>query len=161
MAGSLSYYNKDYPKIRLGRMKYGMRIGVIFYLAVFLVLPALINDSYGGSHIGVGDEYVPAEVLLYPTTDDINLSGKNYLEFRWIRTDLARTDYFDFRLYKGYNTVQSSLIFKKQFSSNVFPIEIPASLFENGQVYSWVLVQVFFDGRKGDKSFSSFKIINK
>lgn len=142
-------------------IKYGVIATTIICLGVFLFFPAFIRGSYCGMRIGGGSGYIPAEVLLYPTTDDIDLSGKDSLEFRWIRTDLAVTDYFDLRLYKGYDTVESNLIFKKQFSSSIYPIEIPASLFEKGQVYSWVLRQVLYDGRKGDKSFSSFKIINK
>jgi len=142
-------------------MKKRIGIATIIYLTAFLVLSVFISSSYSGVRLGAGFEPVPGEKLLYPTTNDISLTGKDYLEFRWLRTDLEKTDYFDFRLYKGYNTVESSRIFKKRFSSDVYPIEIPASLFEKGQVYSWVLVQVFYDGRKGDKSASSFKIINK
>lgn len=139
----------------------GRIIAAIICLVLFSVSPAFIRNSYSRINLGIGIESVPGQTLLYPTIGDIDLSGKDYLEFRWIRTDLAGTDYFDFRLYKGYNTVESNLILKKQFPSNTFPIEIPASTFEKGQVYSWVLVQVFLGGRKGDKSFSSFKIINK
>jgi len=104
---------------------------------------------------------ISGPTLLYPITDNIVLSGKDYLEFKWIRYYFVQTEYFDFRLYKGYNTIAANLIFKQKFTSNEYPISIPKALFEENQVYTWVLVLLFYDGRKSDKSFSSFKIIKK
>jgi hypothetical protein len=99
--------------------------------------------------------------FLSPTTNDIALAGKDYLEFKWIRARFVETDYFDFRLYKGYNTTEPNLILKQKIPSDTYPIRVPATLFENNQVYTWVLVQVFINGQKSSVSFSSFKIIKK
>jgi hypothetical protein len=104
---------------------------------------------------------MPGPKLLSLVTDDIDLSGKENLEFKWMMDGLAKTDYFDFRLYKGYATTAANLIFKQRFSVHEYPIKIPASQFEAGRVYTWVLVQVFLGGEKSDKSFSAFKIIKK
>lgn len=100
-------------------------------------------------------------MLFSPVTEDIDLNGKVTLEFKWWRVELPWTDRFIFKLYKGYNTTASNLILKQEYSWTEYPIKIPASQFEENQVYTWVLVQVFNGGRKSDKSFSSFKIIKK
>lgn len=105
--------------------------------------------------------FFPGPKLLSPTTEDVDLSGKDQLEFRWERTNLVVTQYFDFRLYKGYDTVEGTRILQQDFSTDNYPITIPSSSFETGQVYTWVLRQVFLNGDKSDKSWSSFKIIGK
>lgn len=129
----------------------------------FVSFSVFYSISYAGMGIfGRGSlDFMPGPRLLSPLTDDIDLSGKENLEFKWMTGDLIRTDYFDFRLYKGYNTTARNLIFKQRFSVHEYPIKIPASQFKPGQVYTWVLVQVFIGGQKSDKSFSSFKITKK
>jgi hypothetical protein len=106
-------------------------------------------------------DFFPGSYLLYPVTDHIDLAGKEYLEFKWERGALAFTDCFDFRIYKGYDTVGANLIFKQRFSPAEYPVKVPSSMFEINQVYTWVLVQVFTSGQKSDRSHSSFKIIKK
>ncbi len=138
-----------------------IKITVISSIVLCLALFIFTYSSYGELYGGRRPDFITAPRLLYPIADNINLGGKDYLEFRWILTDLVRTDYFDFRLYKGYNTTGPNLIFKKRYSANELPIRIEASLFEVNQVYTWTLVQVFNSGYKGDKSYSPFKIINK
>lgn len=130
-------------------------------IVISLGILVLFCGAYNPAFALKRNDFIPAEWLLYPVTDHIDLSGKDYLEFRWTRTDLVMTDHFDFRLYKGYNTLESNLIFKQGFPADIYPIQVPSSQFEKNQVYTWVLVQVFFDGRKGDKAFSSFRIIKK
>jgi hypothetical protein len=134
---------------------------IIIYLALFSILSIFVSDSYCDTWFRGDPQSIAGPILLYPITDDIVLSGKDYLEFKWIRNYFVQTEYFDFRLYKGYNTTAANRIFKQSFSSNEYPIRIPVALFEENQVYTWVLVLVFYDGRKSDKSFSSFKIIKK
>ena len=102
---------------------------------------------------------IPGPELSYPVTDNISLEGKDFLEFRWKRFNITRIDYFEFKLYKGYKTVESTLIFKQRFPGEMYPIRIPAGQFETNQVYTWSLRQAFMNGEKSDRSFSSFKII--
>jgi len=133
----------------------------IIYLVLFSILSVFASVAYCDTWPRDDFRSMPGPTLLYPITDNIVLSGKDYLEFKWIRTYFVQTGYLDFRLYKGYNTTAANRIFKQKFSSNEYPIRLPAALFEEGQVYTWVLVQISFDGTKSDKSFSSFKIIKK
>lgn len=136
------------------------KIALITCLAVLSVLfisSRVYSYMRGAAIYG----YAPAPKLLSPTTEDVDLGGKEQLAFRWERVDIISTQYFDFRLYKGYDTIEDNRIFKQNFSTDVYPVNIPSSTFETGQVYTWVLRQVFLNGLKSDKSWSSFKVIAK
>jgi len=103
----------------------------------------------------------PGPDLFYPIADDIDLKGAPYLEFKWRRSDFVYTRSYDFRLYKGYQTVASSLILKRIITTDEYPFKVESLVFDPGQVYTWVLRQITLNGRKSDKSFSSFKVIKK
>ncbi len=136
-------------------------ISAVISLVCLLGMPRFVPDVYAGMLARRGVNFIPAPRLLYPVTDDIALAQKDSLEFRWARNGIIDTESFDFRIYKGYNTTADNLIFKQMFSADVYPIKVPASLFENGQVYTWVLIRIVMGGQKSDKGFSSFKIISK
>lgn len=140
-------------------MKQRLKLAIL--LVFFVVLLVFSSTAYSRSLIFDTDDFAPAPTLLYPTADDIVLTGKEYLEFRWERVNPVTTDHFNFKLYKGYNTTADNLVFKQEFVADVYPIKLPVSQFEEGQVYTWVLVQVFLEGKKSDKGHSSFKIAKK
>ncbi len=121
-------------------------------------LPAVAGALNGISSKGLFN-FLSAPWLLAPVTDSINLTGKEFLEFKW-KPDLSvNTDYYDFRLYKGYNMLASTLILKQRVNANEFSFKVNTATFENGQVYTWSLRRVILSGEKSDKSFSSFKVI--
>jgi len=134
---------------------------IIIYLALFLFISVFARTSYCETFLKEESNTIPGPVLLSPTTKDIVLSGRDYLEFTWERTSFTRTNYFDFRVYKGFSATDNRQVFKQKCTWSDYPPRLPASLFEENQVYSWMLIQVFTDGKKSDKSFSSFKIIKK
>ena len=128
--------------------------GAVFIIAAFFARPAYCAKN-------TGFYYEAGPMLLSPVTENIVLTGKEFLEFKWWRVELVWTDHMIFKLYKGYNTTLPNLILKKEAGAFDYPIKIPASQFEENQVYTWVIQQVFTGGRKSDKSFSSFTIIKK
>ena len=138
------------------RIKMALVVRVSLFTMLFILIRPLCTSAKNTGFIGEA-----GPMLFYPVTNNIDLAGKEYLGFRWWRVDLVWTDHFIFKLYKGYNTTAPNLILKQNISSAEYPIKIPASQFELNQVYTWVMVQVFNNGRKSDKSFSSFKIIKK
>lgn len=142
-------------------MKNRIKPILLIYLIFLLILFIFTPYSYSRMYTSRNSEFIPGVRLVYPTTDDIVLAGKDYLEFRWERINSATIDHYDFRLYKGYNATADNLILKQNFPSDTYPIQIPASQFEEGQVYTWSLMQVLYGGGKSDRSFSSFKIIKK
>jgi len=102
----------------------------------------------------------PEPRLIYPISDKVILTGKDFLEFRWWN-DFIGIEHYEFKLYKGYNMYASDLIYKQSLPSRASSIKIKSELFEDGQVYTWSLIQVSFGGQKSDKSFNSFKVIKK
>jgi hypothetical protein len=132
--------------------------------AVLLILILLFSGppSVTTALNGIGSRglfnFIPAPWLLEPASDSVNLAGKESLEFKW-KPDLSvNTDYYDFRLYKGYDMLASTLILKQRVTSNEFSFKIKSDIFETGQTYTWSLRRVILSGEKSDRSFSSFKV---
>ncbi len=105
---------------------------------------------------------IPEPYLLSPTKENIDLTGKKELEFKWDPHEqgLGFRQYYDFRLYKGRNEYADSLIFKKQVPPDEYQIKVPSEIFKDGQVYTWALRQVYDQG-KSPRSYYSFKVFKK
>ena len=125
------------------------------FLSLIFVLPA----SYAGRNALFDN--IEAPTLLCPTTEDIDLTGKDKLEFRWIKTPGMFVYYTEFKLYKSANNFASDLIYKENIQSGDYPAKVPATYFEKGQVYSWTLRMVLTNGNRTDKAYSTFKVIKK
>lgn len=140
-----------------------MKISKIYLAAIFLLLAFAVSAFAGrfGSNFP-GDITPPyAPQLLFPITEDIDLTGKNVLEFKWVPCSSIDIASYDFRLYEGYQTFEANLILKKIINSPLSSFKLDSSKFEIDQVYTWVLRSITIGGQKSDKSFSSFKIIKK
>jgi hypothetical protein len=105
---------------------------------------------------------VPRPRLIAPVSDKIDLSGAGELVFKWSphEGNIAQRRYYDFRLYKGYQMIESNLIFQDKAPANKHQIAVSADTFETNQVYTWSLRQNYRSGKSG-RSTSSFTIIAK
>jgi hypothetical protein len=105
--------------------------------------------------------YVPPPVLLQPRSAEIDLTGQEYLEFKWSPHEGTSgfRDFYDFRIYNGYKTVQETLFFKEKLPPDTYQYNIKADKFREGAVYTWTMRQVYTDGRKSAQSHVSFRII--
>lgn len=132
---------------------------ITVFLPLFLT-PFVFAGDIGFRH-SLGHFGTPPEPrLLYPTADTVTLAGKDSLEFSWMN-DFIGIDHFIFKIYKGYNMYAAGLIYSESLLSGASSIKVKSDLFEEGQVYTWSLVQVSLSGQKSDKSFSSFKVVSK
>jgi len=129
---------------------------ISFTLAVLLVSSSVFANGRFNSYINSYNT-LPEPRLLYPINDKVVLGGKDFLEFRWMN-DFMGIDHFILKIYKGYNMYESGLIYKENLPMNTSSIKIKSNLFEDGQVYTWSLIQVSLAGQKSDQSFNSFKI---
>ena len=134
------------------------------------ILPVIISiflasECFAGPYLGSRyiERFVPQPRLLEPARDTVDISGQDRLLFRWSSHEQAWgfRMYYDLRLYKGYNMVESTLIFKARVDPSQNTIAISAAMFEDGQVYTWSLRQVYDGYRKSDRSYQSFTVINK
>jgi len=142
-------------------VEHRIKIRLLFCFVLFLIFLGFSSTSYGQAFGRRDYGFIDGPTLLYPTAGNIDLTGKENLEFRWETSDVAGTDYFDFKLYKGSGTSESDIVFQQKFSTEEYPVKIPASLFEVGQEYTWYLRQVFTSGQKSEVSYSSFTIKKK
>jgi len=138
-----------------------MRKTVIIILVLFLS-PAMISLAGPLSFNLDSGLYnnPPAPRLKYPINDTIILPANQPLEFSWWN-DFEQTRGYIFKIYKGYNMFASGLIFSKELPADASSIKINPELFTAGQVYTWSLVRISFNGAKSDKSFNSFKVLNQ
>lgn len=136
-------------------VKYLLKIYWVIIFCLVLILPAF------GRGLGIGRvlDYPAEPRLLYPISDRVILTGKDFLEFKWRISAYINIDYYDFRLYKGYDTYAANLIFKQRLPFSEFSLKIKAELFENNQVYTWTLRQVTHAGEKSNPAFNSFRVI--
>ena len=129
--------------------------------AVIIAAAGMCSAAYadGMNIIGISRHMnePAAPRLRYPIADSVSLAGKDVLEFRWWPAVLGIRA-FEFRLYKGYQTYAANLIQKEKLPASASSLALKAGMFEAGQVYTWVLLQVGDGGQKSEKSWNSFKV---
>ena len=112
---------------------------------------------------GITDSFYRTDALLapepvYPVSCKVVLSGLSGIEFRW-RNDARQFYRFEFRLYKGYKTYAAALLYKNRNIGNVSSLTVKRGIFPGPGVYTWSLVRVLIDGRKSEKAFASFEVV--
>lgn len=115
-----------------------------------------------GSLIGSSSDWpdlAPEPELLSPIEEVVNLAGKQTLEFKWspFIGRMWERQYYDFRLYKGREMIEANQLIVKQVPKDQYSFTVDAGVFEDGQVYTWGLRQVYMD-RKSEQAYSSFKV---
>jgi len=115
-----------------------------------------------GSLIGSSSDWpdlAPEPELLSPIEEVVNLAGKQTLEFRWspFIGRMWERQYYDFRLYKGREMIEANQLIVKQVPKDQYSFTVDAGVFEDGQVYTWGLRQVYMD-RKSEQAYYSFKV---
>ena len=143
-------------------MKTHMKKAVFGITAFLCITTFAFGEVQGMGTMRGSYDAVPQPRLLSPVKETVDMTGKEELEFKWSPHEKGGgfREYYDFRLYKGYNMYENTLILKKQVAPDQYSIRLPASVFEEGAVYTWSLRQVY-DTAKSLKSFQSFKVIKK
>lgn len=134
-------------------------------ISIAIILTLLFpGPAIGGiGHSGRDSDFTPEPVLISPTGEEVVLTGRTGLEFKWSPHEARRgfREYYDFRLYRGYEMLERSLIIKKKVDPNTYQISIGSDNFNDGEVYTWSLRQVYDGMQKSRRSASSFKVIKK
>ena len=133
--------------------KLSLRVFLIILICGFLTMSAGDAGSF------VSGNNIPQPRIFYPKSENVNLAQKDNLEFKWSSLVGSSTDRrcYDFRLYKGYDIIIDNLIYNKDVAPFKSSWNVEANFFEDGQVYTWTLRQVYLLG-KSDRSIVSFKI---
>ena len=118
---------------------------------------AFVQGSVGGGFM----DRIPRPRLLSPDGEVVDLSGKDEILFKWSPHEgkpIGR-DYYDFRIYKGYEMLESALFVKKKIPPREHSVAVGTDMFRSGEVYTWSLRQVYRARGRSDRSFSSFRVI--
>lgn len=120
-----------------------------------LVLFASVATSADASRRRLNEPPIPR--LIVPS-DDADLRGKEFLEFRWSSEgDRSVINGYDIRIYKGPQTYENALMLKKELPAAETSLKVESSLFENGATYAWTARST---GKKKSKTdHSVFKVI--
>lgn len=135
--------------------------GVYFMLGLVISLLLLGTTDTHSLFMSRGSASMDGPRLMSPTTEDIDLSGKDNLEFRWQRPGPQFLNYLEFKVYKGYQTIDTTLLVKNNYPGNQYPIYVPSSTFEAGQVYSWTMRYVLSTGQKSRRTSATFTVVKK
>ncbi len=138
-------------------MKNNLKILAAVIFVFVLILPALAFE-FGTKNFS---DTPPATRLSYPIRETLTLGAEKSVEFKWGLGDSIDTDSYDFRLYKGYDMSEENLISKQVLSADTHSLEVDASIFKDGQIYTWSVIRIALSGHKSDRSFSSFRVIKK
>lgn len=134
-----------------------MKILTVLLIALLIAAPAVARGGLSAVRDG---GYVPAPRLIAPTTSEVNLEGKDSLVFEWSphEGDPLVRDYYDFRLYKGYSLIESALVCKEKVPADTWKYAVKTDLFQDREVYTWSLRQVYTGSKKSARSTSSFRV---
>lgn len=130
---------------------------VIMVLFSLSVTPLLAINFFSGPSRSF--EKPPEPRLVCPINDVVVLSGDTLL-FKWWHANIG-IDRYEFNLYKGSQMFSDYLMLSKILPFSQSSIEVDASLFENGRVYTWSLRQATDSGLKSDKNFITFSVVKK
>ena len=125
--------------------------------AFFLIGLALLCASPVFAGRSMSKDALPAPRIMAPT-DDVDLTGKDSLEFRWT-SEGSGLRVYDFRLYKGAQTIDANLVEKQQFPAGQTSHLIGRDRFEEGQTYAFSIRQI--GATKSRSNYTVFKVIKK
>ena len=133
-----------------------------FLVAVILFAPSAYPSGVGNlARATMG--YVPEPRLLNPMDETVDLSAREELQFKWSIHEARNLGggrrYYEFRLYKGSEMLESTLIFKENIHGDRDSAVLDSGIFEDGAVYTWSLKQCYKGVGKSKRSFHSFKVI--
>lgn len=122
--------------------------GLVFTMILIFSSAALAGGRMKG---------VPPPNLIAPG-DNEDITGKETVEFRWSgEGDRATMDYYDFRLYKGNQPYEASLILKDKIAPDKTSTQVKADLFTPGETYNWSVRKN--GSQKSRTAYSVFKVV--
>lgn len=107
----------------------------LFILFTLLMLCIFSSFAYAGGRRGQ-----PPPPRQFEPSELADLRGKNELLFRWgFEGDRSTISEYQFKLYKGTQTIEAGLIKAETIPANQDRVLLSADLFKNGQTYTWQL----------------------
>jgi hypothetical protein len=110
------------------------------HLLLFLSIGSLFFMAVDPAHAGGRRGGLQAAPRLMEPSEEADLTQNEELLFRWQGdADRSLIREYQFKLYKGTETVEAGLIRAVTVPAGKDRLGLPAGLFENGQTYAWQL----------------------
>lgn len=130
-----------------------------------LVTISAIGISYARGHLASSGpvDYAPMVRQISPVGETVDLTGKDGILFRWswMEGDRMQRQYYDFRIYRGYDALESTLIYKDEVARDADRIYVKADIFKDGQTYTWSIRQRYYGMAKSRRNYASFRVIKR
>lgn len=115
-------------------------------VTLLLVLSVFVISAFGAAEArfagyGVGAAITPSVSYLTPDNQStIDLTGEESMIFTWrpVPAPAGGVQNYRFRVYKGFSY---GAIFQKELDPRTWSVEVPSSIFEDGQIYTWRVQQ--------------------
>jgi hypothetical protein len=128
-------------------------------LATFVLIVSFCAPVFAQGFRGM-DDNVPPPFVIYPS-EHADLSGKDTLTLKWRTPGSFDIDHVEFKLYKGYITADSNLVYKEDVDPVESQVDVKADLLQDGETYTMYLRSISREGYKSDRVFNSFQVIKK
>jgi hypothetical protein len=132
---------------------------MVLFLLVSLFVVSFSLSVFAQGFRGM-DDNVPPPFVIYPS-EHADISGKDVLTFKWKTPGSFDIDHVEFKLYKGYITSDSNLVYKEDVDPVESEVDVKTSLLQDGQTYTMYLRSISREGYKSDRVFNSFQVIKK
>ena len=129
------------------------------FLLAFLFVVCAGSSVFAQGFRGM-DNTVPPPFVIYPS-EHADISGKDTLTLKWRTPGSFDIDHVEFKLYKGYITADSNLVYKEDVDPVESEVDVKADLLQDGQTYTMYLRSISREGYKSDRVFNSFQVIKK
>lgn len=140
---------------------------IVSCAALFVFVSAMMTEVSSAQMMfgrgGGSEDYAPEVRIISPDREAVDLTGKESLtlHWSWIEGDRFSRQYYDVRVYRGYDTLEKTLLFKARADPGTDRLDLPAALFADGGVYTWTIRQRYIGMAKSRRSYASFTVIKR
>ena len=132
-----------------------IRLALATFVLIVLFCAPVFAQGFRGT-----DNVVPPPFVIYPS-EHADLRGKDVLTLKWKTPGSFDIDHVEFKLYKGYITADSNLVYKEDVDPVESEVDVKADLLQDGETYTMYLRSISREGYKSDRVFNSFQVIKK
>ncbi|MBP7056549.1 MAG: hypothetical protein KBB52_06835 [Candidatus Omnitrophica bacterium] len=135
---------------------------VLSFAAGAIVIPVSSQGAVGAGRYGY-DDYAPQVRLISPVGVTVRVnSGEGILfKWSWMEGNRLERQYYDFRIYKGYDMLESTLIYKARIPPDTDRVMIESGIFGEDGIYTWCVRQRYYGLARSRRSYASFKVVKE
>ncbi len=135
---------------------------VLSITAGAITIPASSQGAVAAGRYGY-DDYAPQVRLISPVGVTVRVnSGEGVLfKWSWMEGNRLERQYYDFRIYKGYDMLENTLIYKARIPPDTDRVMIGSDVFGVSGIYTWCVRQRYYGLARSRRSYASFKVVKE